>query len=731
MLGKLQRRLFLKFLGAAAATAAAGCNSSDDDAESGEEHLEDGAEFDYIVIGSGAGGGPIAANLAKADFRVLLLEAGSDNGNSLTYQVPAFHTQSSEDPNMTWEFYVKHYTDEARQKRDSKFQDFSGEEPNKKGVLYPRAATLGGCTAHNAMITVLPHASDWDEIAAMTGDKTWGSANMRQYWQLVEKCDYMANKSSAEKAGHGFGGWLRTMLADPAVLLQKADARMLSIINAAAIAFGENAIGVDDLKDTVTDPARVAEIPTMLGKVAAQLSGILSADLNTADPARDTTEGMFNIPLAMNAGHRNGTREYILATAKDRPNNLFIETEALVSRILFADDKANGKLVATGVEFMKGAKLYRADKSPAQNPQSARRLTVKAKREVIVSGGAYNTPQLLMLSGIGPKAQIGPEGSVITVKGDAQSRGVKVLKNLEGVGTNLQDRYEVGVVTSTGKNFNIINECTWGVSTSKKHLTIETRTGRFGIPIPVPVLAEETVEDPCLTEWKNNTGPYRTNGAVAGIVKKSSVAEGNPDLIIFCLPVAFKGYYRGYADQLLKQPDGQMDKTRYTWAVLKAHTRNTAGGVTLRTGNPWDTPEINFRYFDEGSPGGDKDLQAMVDGIEFVRHINDSAHPMLSFFGDVKEDVPGPDVDTATFVKDNAWGHHASCTCPIGDEAKGGVLDANFVVHGTSNVRVVDASVFPKIPGFFIVTSIYTVSEKATDDVLEAAGKSRRIPRPR
>src|SRR5262249_17363507 len=158
------------------------------------------------------------------------------------------------------------------------------------------------------------------------------------------------------------------------------------------------------------------------------------------------------------------------------------------------------------------------------------------------------------------------------------------------------DRYEVGVVTSTGKDFNILDGCTFGVSTNRSHLSVELRKGRFGIPIPVPVMAEETVEDPCLTQWKQNTGPYRTNGAVSGILKKSRLAEGNPDLIIFCLPGSFKGYYRGYADQLFKKDNGQADKTRYTWAILKGHTRNTAGGVTLRNADPWDTPEINFRY---------------------------------------------------------------------------------------------------------------------------------------
>ena len=79
--------------------------------------------------------------------------------------------------------------------------------------------------------------------------------------------------------------------------------------------------------------------------------------------------------------------------------------------------------------------------------------------------------------------------------------------------------------------------------------------------------------------------------------------------------------------------------------------------------------------------------------------------------------------EIAQFVEDNAWGHHASCTCPIGPASDpNSVLDSNFNVYGTSNLRVVDASVFPKIPGFFIVTSVYMIGEKAADAILAAAG---------
>src|SRR5439155_13372085 len=77
------------------------------------------------------------------------------------------------------------------------------------------------------------------------------------------------------------------------------------------------------------------------------------------------------------------------------------------------------------------------------------------------------------------------------------------------------------------------------------------------------------------------------------------------------------------------------------------------------------------------------------------------------------------------FVRNNAWGHHASCTCPIGPSEQNGVLDSNFRVHGARGLRVVDASVFPRIPGFFIVSAIYMIAEKAAEVILaDAVDKS-------
>jgi choline dehydrogenase-like flavoprotein len=302
---------------------------------------------------------------------------------------------------------------------------------------------------------------------------------------------------------------------------------------------------------------------------------------------------------------------------------------------------------------------------------------VFARREVILCGGAFNTPQLLMLSGIGPAAHL-------------REHGIAVKTDLPGVGRNLQDRYEVAVTYRARRPWRMLDG------------------------------AKFEQGDALWQQWNTTReGLYASNGAALAFVRYSDPALPEPDIFSMALPTRFEGYFRHFSTGL------QRDHDVMTWAVLKAHTVNRAGTVELRSADPRDPPRINFHYFDEGDDKAGKDLAALVDAVGFVRQL---AEPLLGGVF-IEECAPGKECDTkakvADYIRDTAWGHHASCSCPLGEAAAGGALDSAFKVHGTSRLRVVDASVFPRIPGFFLVSAVYMISEKAAEAILSDVPAAR------
>lgn len=121
--------------------------------------------------------------------------------------------------------------------------------------------------------------------------------------------------------------------------------------------------------------------------------------------------------------------------------------------------------------------------------------------------------------------------------------------------------------------------------------------------------------------------------------------------------------------------------------------------------------------FDTGSGDYAADLETITESIEIARYaFGNQSVPFT-------EILPGSSVqskeDIEDYIKNTAWGHHCSCTCPIGaDDDPMAVLDSSFRVRGVSGLRVVDASVYPKIPGTFTMLSTYLVGEKAADVIL-------------
>ncbi len=620
-------------------------------------------DCEYVVVGSGAGGGTIAARLAESGKTVVLLEAGGDpkelsGGDRLQpsvdrlpcdYDVPAFHAFASENDAMTWDFYVRHYADEERSHRDTKFvSEVDGKKVD--GILYPRAGTLGGCTAHNAMIFVYPNDDDWNDIARLTGDATWTATAMRSHARRLEKCRHRPLSRWLAKFGidptrHGWDGWLDTEAAFPGSVLE--DKTLIWTILRSAF-----------------EAARAD------GRYWQRLRWLFQGgfDPNDGRLLQDNAVGIRYTPLTTRNHERVGTRERVLDVARRHPGNLKIVLNALVTRILF--DQQNR---AIGVEYRKGERLYRAHTKPSDADGSVE--TISASREVIIAGGTFNTPQLLMLSGIGPREHL-------------ESHGIGVRVDLPGVGANLQDRYEIGVVNRMAKPWKAYEGATF------------------------------TTSDRQFAAWRTRrTGVYTSNGSVLTTFRSSPNAKGAPDLFCMMLLARFSGYFPTYSSKLVESKD------HLTWVVLKAHTRNRAGNIRLRSADPRDMPLVNFAYFTDA--GSDEDLDAVVDGVRYVRRL---AAPLKRDGVIAEEEVPGESVQSddelRAFVRANAWGHHACGTCAIGPRESSGVLTSDFRVHGVQNVRVVDASVFPRIPGVFLASAVYLIGEKAADDILNGSSRS-------
>ncbi|KAI1436678.1 choline dehydrogenase mitochondrial precursor [Xylaria sp. CBS 124048] len=663
--------------------------------------------YEYIVVGSGPGGAPLAVNLAKAGHSVLLVDAGGDYGHLRQVESPALANPSSERNEVSWGFFTHHYANKTMAAKDRKLtyltpsgQYYSGVNPpdgsTVLGNFYPRYGGLGGCSEHNALVSLLPSKNDFNYIRDLLEDDSWDNDNMRQYFERIENLEY----DVADETGHGTHGFL-DITVDP-IGVATQDIKFTSALLGAAKAFG---VAVDELYSAVNvtlsrvqaqgmvDPFSEL-LPLDVSKpIADALNSILYQDINAPDPERDQKKVFCQLPVHMDNIHyrRSSPRDYVYdtVTAQNRDGSkkykLDVALNTLVTKVTFENDKHScGKPQANGIEYLFGQSLYRADPRANLTEDSGIPGFVRATKEVIVSGGAFNSPQLLKLSGIGPKEEL-------------EKFGIPVIADLPGVGKNLQDRLEVSVNGNYPTNFTRILDCTY-----------------LG-----------TEDDPCWERYVDPEnkgaakGAYATNLVFTGAFWPSSFSEdGEQDLWIGGFPALFNGFYPGYSSNAATPHN----KTWWSWLVLKAHTRNRAGTVELASANPRDAPVINFHNLYEGQTKeeADKDALALVEGIRMAQ----------KFFAEVPDIDGKPEVfwppkeyetdeELVEWVKEEAWGHHASCSNKIGtDDDPFAVLDGNFKVRGTKGLRVVDASVFPRIPGTFVVVPVLMISEKASAAIL-------------
>jgi choline dehydrogenase len=300
-------------------------------------------------------------------------------------------------------------------------------------------------------------------------------------------------------------------------------------------------------------------------------------------------------------------------------------------------------------------------------------------REVILAAGAFETPAILMRSGIGDRRKLG-------------EAGVTVNLDLPGVGENLHDRYEIGVITEMKKPFSLLE----------------------GVKFDVDA------RDPHYAEWlATGKGVYASNGVVIGFQMKSERALPDPDLYIFCLPASIRGYYDGYFRKTIEKPNV------LTWLVLHENKGDRRGTVGLKKHDPAGLPSINFRYHAEDAPHNPADSGPVITGVR-------AARKTIAFYGwllDQKEAWPGADAQSDEALRDavesNSWGHHANGTARMGRSARrGDVVDGDLKVIDAYGIRVSDASVFPHTPGSFIASAVVQIGEAAAiKAIAEARGE--------
>ena len=346
---------------------------------------------------------------------------------------------------------------------------------------------------------------------------------------------------------------------------------------------------------------------------------------------------------ATNRMRQSAARAY-LAPIRSR-QNLQIETSALARRLVIEDRRA------VGVEY--------------ETPAGIR--IARARREVIVSGGAFGSPQLLQLSGVGPAEVL-------------RRAGVQVVHDLPGVGTHLHDHF----------NTYIAYRCARPVTANDLAIS---RTRRLLAGLEYALFG---------------SGMMTTSGVIAGAFTKSLPHLEEPDIQINFLAYSAAG----------RSPQGVIPHPFSAFSLSPVHLQPEGrGSVHIRTSDPKDAPKIEMHFLDT-----EYDRKAIVAGLRICRRI--AAQPAAQHYI-LEEVLPGPTVQSDEDLLEDTRQRGISNYHSVGSCRMGGSpdvpLDPQLRVRGIDRLRVADASVMPRITSGNTNAPVIMIGEKAADMVLRDA----------
>jgi choline dehydrogenase len=215
--------------------------------------------------------------------------------------------------------------------------------------------------------------------------------------------------------------------------------------------------------------------------------------------------------------------------------------------------------------------------------------------------------------------------------------------------------------------------------------------------------------DPCFVQWnETGTGYYGEAAAPLSIRQRTRQSE-NEDIDIWMWGFAgfdIRGFYPGYS-----HPPPAPNTISMSMLRTQTPGDQAQGAVTLRSADPRDVPDIVFDWF-QGEPG-DRELTALTESAELLyRILAKSSGPQAPF----TRVQPGEGVDIRQNMMDESFGHHASCSCRMGPVgSKDHCVDSQLRVNGVKGLRIVDGSVFPRVPGGFPQAPTYMMALRAAD----------------
>nr|XP_018904350.1 PREDICTED: glucose dehydrogenase [FAD, quinone]-like [Bemisia tabaci] len=421
-------------------------------------------------------------------------------------------------------------------------------------------------------------------------------------------------------------------------------------------------------------PMTISEAPfeTIISK--AFVTGGTELGYSRVNVNSERQTGFSRLPVTLRNGTRCSTSRGYLHPARNR-RNLHVRKYSQVTRVII-DPKTK---TAIGVEFERARKRYQ----------------VLARKEVILSAGAIGSPHLLLLSGVGPKKHL-------------QEKGVKVVKNLP-VGYNLQDHVALGGLTV------LINQ------------PVSIKTDR--------ILSNATALNMFLTQHR---GPITIPGgceALAFIDTKNDDprnTDGYPDLELLLVAGAVSseptlklnfGIKNSVYDSVYRDTEA-LDGFMVLPMIMRP---KSTGFVLLKDRNPFHSPYIIPNYFAD-----EEDLDVAVAGVRKVQELIKT--PAMRQLGAQLLQTPLPGCTSMPFDSDDYWKCHArhlpftiyhlSGSCKMGPASdRTAVVDPRLRVHGVRNLRVVDASIMPKVTASHTNAPVIMIAEKAADMIKQDHGK--------